>query len=115
MALTEAELRVLSREILRMLQPGGLCIYTARTTDDPGFGKGIHHGEGLYESRGFIVHFFSAETVEPLANGFETVAVEDFEEGTLPRRLYRVTASQRPKQNDRLQMTFRFDWGTAPG
>ena len=90
MALTEAELRSLAREILRVL-PGGLCIYTARTTDDPDFGKGRHHGEGLYESGGFIVHFFSAEMVERLAEGYEIVETERFEEGALPRRLVRVT------------------------
>lgn len=79
-----------AREILGVLWPGGLCVYTARTTDDPDFGQGIHHGEGLYESGGFIVHFFSAETVELLADGYETVEVDQFEEGGLPRRLYRV-------------------------
>ena len=34
MALTVAELRFLMREILRVLRPGGLCIYTARSTRD---------------------------------------------------------------------------------
>ena len=91
MALTAAELRSLAREILRVLRPGGLCIYTARTTDDPDFGKGKHHGECLYESGGFIVHFFSAETVKRLADGYEILEIERFEEGTLPRKLVRVT------------------------
>jgi SAM-dependent methyltransferase len=91
MALTEAELSMLTREILRVLRPGGLCVYTARSTRDPDFGKGTHHGEGLYESGGFIVHFFSAETVERLADGFEIVELAELEEGPLPRRLYLVT------------------------
>ena len=90
MALTEAELGLLSQEILRVLRPGGLCVYTARTIDDPDYGKGIHHGEGLYESGGFIVHFFSAETVERLAAGYGTVEIKRFEEGPLPRKLFRV-------------------------
>jgi SAM-dependent methyltransferase len=91
MALTVAELRFLTREILRVLRPGGLCIYTVRSTRDPDFGDGIHHGEGLYESGGFIVHFFSAATIDRLADGFEIVEVAQLEEGPLPRRLYRVT------------------------
>ena len=91
MALTEGELCSLAREILRVLRPGGLCIYTARTTDDPDFGKGKHHGEGLYESGGFIIHFLSAETVKRLAEGYEIVEIERFEEGALPRKLVRVT------------------------
>jgi SAM-dependent methyltransferase len=91
MALTIAELRVLTREILRVLRPGGLCIYTARSTRDPDFGHGTHHGEDLYESAGFIIHFFTAATIDQLADGFETVEVAQFEEGALPRRLYRVT------------------------
>ena len=91
MALTEAELNSLAREILCVLRPGGLCVYTARTTDDPDFGKGTDHGEGLYESGGFIVHFFDADTVERLAEGYEIVEAESFEEGALPRKLVRVT------------------------
>ncbi|MGZ4249687.1 MAG: class I SAM-dependent methyltransferase [Solirubrobacteraceae bacterium] len=91
MALTMADLRFLTREILRVLRPGGLCIYTARSTRDPDFAKGIHHGEGLYESGGFIVHFFTAATVKRLANGFEIIEIAQFEEGPLPRRLYRVS------------------------
>ncbi len=58
MALTTAELTALSRDILRVLRPGGLCVYTVRNTSDPDFGRGIHRGEGMYENQGFIVHFF---------------------------------------------------------
>jgi SAM-dependent methyltransferase len=89
MALTEAELRSLSKEILRVLRPGGLCIYTARTTAD--LGKGIHRGERLYESGGFIVHFFATDTIERLAAGYEIVEVVRSQEGPLPRDLVRVT------------------------
>ena len=92
MAFTTPELEALSREILRALRPGGLCVYTVRNTSDPDFGRGIARGEALFENQGFIVHFFDRAKVERLAHGFELVGVEEFEEGKLPRRLYRVTS-----------------------
>lgn len=91
MALTTAELSALSNEILRVLRPGGLCVYTVRNTSDPDFGQGIPRGEDLFENQGFIVHFFDREKVQQLAKGYEIVGIEEFEEGKLPRRLFRVT------------------------
>jgi ubiquinone/menaquinone biosynthesis C-methylase UbiE len=90
MALTTSELEFLSSEIRRVLKQGGLNIYTARHTGDPDFGTGIHRGEDMYEVSGFIVHFFSKEKVLHLANGYEIVAIDEFEEGSRPRRLFRV-------------------------
>ena len=95
MALTTAELETLSRDILRVLKPGGLCVYTTRTTSDADFQKGIHRGEGMYENQGFVVHFLDRAKVEHLARGYEIVSVDDFEEGKLPRRLCRVTLRKR--------------------
>ncbi len=90
MALTTAELASLSREIWRVLRPGGLCVYTVRNTTDADYGRGIHRGEDLWESNGFVVHFFDRAKVERLANGHELLAIEEFEEGKLPRCLFRV-------------------------
>lgn len=91
MALTTVELEFLSSEIRRVLKPGGLNIYTVRHTGDPHYGTGIHRGEYMYEVNGFIVHFFSREKVEYLARGYEIVSIDEFEEGPLPRKLFRVT------------------------
>jgi len=91
MALTTAELAFFSDEVRRMLRPGGMNIYTVRHTKDPDYGTGRHRGEDMYEVGGFIVHFFSREKVEHLATGWEIFGIEEFEEGKLPRKLFRVT------------------------
>lgn len=91
MALTASELEFLSREVWRVLRPGGLHIYTVRHTQDPDYGKGVPRGEDMYEAGGFIVHYFSREKVAHLANGYELLAIDEFEEGKLPRKLFRVT------------------------
>jgi len=91
MALTTAQLERLSAEILRVLRPGGLNVYTVRHTGDAHYGIGISRGEDLYEVSGFIVHFFSRQKVEQLAKGYDLVAIDEFEEGPLPRKLFRVT------------------------
>ena len=91
MALTSVELEALTTEVRRVLRPGGLLVYTVRHTGDPDAGAGPAHGEGMYESGGFVVHFFDRALVERLARGFELLEVDEFEEGALPRRLFRVT------------------------
>ena len=91
MALTTPQLEALTAEVRRVLRPGGLQVYTARTTADADCAAGVSHGDDMYEAGGFVVHFFSRELVERLARGFELLEVAEFEEGDLPRRLFRVT------------------------
>jgi SAM-dependent methyltransferase len=91
MALKTHELEALSCEVLRVLKPGGINIYTVRHVGDPDYGTGIHRGEELYEVNGFVVHFFNREKVLGLAKGWEIRSIDDFEEGRLPRKLFRVT------------------------
>ena len=88
MALTTSDLKKLNNEILRILKPGGINIYTVRHTNDGDFQNGIHIGEDLYENDGFIVHYFSEEKVNSLLNGFKNITLEKFEEGTFPRKLF---------------------------
>jgi len=90
MALSTIELKYLNSEIWRILKPGGINVYTARHTDDGDYKNGIHIGEDLYENNGFIVHFFSGEKVREIADGFNIINIEKFEEGTFPRKLFRV-------------------------
>ena len=91
MPITNAEVERLSQEILRVLKPGGLNIFTVRHTRHPHFGTGIHRGEEMYEVCGFIVNFFDREKVERVSQGYDLLSVDEFEEGGMPRKLFRVT------------------------
>jgi SAM-dependent methyltransferase len=91
MALSTAELIGAMAEVRRVLRPGGICIYTVRHVGDAHFGAGTDLGDGIYENGGFAVHFFDRSLVERLAEGFELEEVSPFEEGALPRRLWRIT------------------------
>ncbi|MFG2192907.1 putative glycolipid-binding domain-containing protein [Streptomyces sp. NPDC048639] len=96
MALSTEEIRALVDEIARVLRPGGVLVYTVRHTGDAHYGKGTSHGDSVHEHDGFAVHFFDRELVDSLAQGWDLREVHPFEEGTLPRRLWRVTQTRRP-------------------
>ena len=74
-----------------ILTPGGFNIFTVRHIGDPHYGTGIHRGEQMYEVGGFIVNFFDRAKVETVSKGYEIVSVDEFEEGGMPQRLFRVT------------------------
>ncbi len=95
MAFSRAEIESLNGEIHRVLRPGGLNIYTVRHKGDAHYGKGTLLGEDLYEMNGFVVHYFDRSMVESLAGGFEILDIEEFEEGSLPRKLLQVTLRKR--------------------
>ncbi|OKJ03257.1 class I SAM-dependent methyltransferase [Kitasatospora sp. CB01950] len=91
MALTAAELEALVGEVRRVLRPGGVLVYTVRHTGDAHYRAGTGQGDDIWEHGGFAVHFFSRDLVDHLAEGWGPAEVEPFEEGDLPRRLWRVT------------------------
>jgi SAM-dependent methyltransferase len=91
MALSSRELEALADEVRRLLRPDGLHVYTVRHVGDAHFGTGIVHGDGMFENGGFIVHFFDWPLVERLAEGFSILELHEFEEGELPRKLWRIT------------------------
>ncbi|RKS08526.1 methyltransferase family protein [Nocardiopsis sp. Huas11] len=91
MALSTAQIHALMGEIDRVLRPGGALVYTVRHTGDAHYGAGTSHGDDIFEHGGFAVHFFDRALVENLATGWDLAEVAPFEEGELPRRLWRVT------------------------
>lgn len=94
MALSTREIRAVVDEAARVLRPGGLLAYTVRHAGDAHYGAGIPHGDNIYEHGGFAVHFFDADLIHDLARGWHMHGVHTFEEGELPRRLWRVTQAK---------------------
>lgn len=97
MALTTPEIEALNAEVARVLRPGGLHVYTVRHTGDAHYGAGTGHGDNIWENGGFIVHFFDRALVDRLTPGFTLLDVTPFDEGGLPRRLWRVTLRREPE------------------
>lgn len=91
MALSTKEIESLAKEVQRVLRPGGTFVYTVRHVGDSHYGAGISHGDDIYEHGGFAVHFFDKDLVDRVAEGWDLIEVHPFEEGELPRRLWRVT------------------------
>ncbi|MEV4431066.1 class I SAM-dependent methyltransferase [Streptomyces sp. R-07] len=94
MALSTEEIHAVVDEVRRVLRPGGIFVYTVRHTGDAHYGAGTAHGDDIYEHGGFAVHFFPRPLVDTLAEGFTLDEVHAFEEGDLPRRLWRVTQTK---------------------
>ena len=90
MAFTLKQLKLLSGELLRVLKPGSLNIFTVRNHNDGDYQNGKFIDKNLYQNDGFIVHFFSLDIINKLSEGFEILSIDDFEEGAFPRRLYLV-------------------------
>ena len=88
MALKNLEVQNLNNEILRILETGGINIYTVRNFEDGDYKNGIHRGEDLYENDGFVVHFFSKDKIKESSKKFKTLHIEKLEEGSFPRKLY---------------------------
>ncbi|MFC8032246.1 class I SAM-dependent methyltransferase [Streptomyces griseoincarnatus] len=94
MALSTEEILGVAAEVGRVLRPGGVFVYTVRHTGDAHYGQGRAHGDDIFEHGGFAVHFFSRRLVESVAEGWKLEEVHPFEEGELPRRLWRITQTK---------------------
>jgi len=94
MDLSTAEILTLAQEVRRVLIPGGVFVYTVRNTTDAHFGVGVDHGDKIYETDGYAVHFFDDTLVRAVATGWHLDEIVTDEEGVLPRRITRVTQSR---------------------
>jgi hypothetical protein len=88
------QIHAIVAEVRRVLRPGAVFVYTVRHTGDAHYGAGIAHGDNICEHGGFAVHFFTRDSVTALAEGWKLVDVHAFEEGELPRRLWRITQTR---------------------
>ncbi|MGW7329028.1 class I SAM-dependent methyltransferase [Streptomyces sp. NPDC054840] len=96
MALSTQEIHALAAEVRRVLRPGGAFVYTVRHTGDAHYQAGTGHGDDIWEHGGFAVHFFPRDLVDALAEDWTLHEVAAFDEGGLPRRLWRVTQTLPP-------------------
>lgn len=94
MALSSKEIHAIVNEVRRVLRPRGIFVYTVRHTGDAHYGAGSARGDDIFEHGGFAVHFFSRQLVDALAEGWTLNDLYAFEEGDLPRRLWRVTTTK---------------------
>ena len=96
MELSTDEIAYVLQEVHRVLVPGGLAVYSVRSTVDKHFRSGTHLGEDIYEIGGFVIHFFSREKIKKLARGYDILNIERREEGSLPRDLFCVCLKKGP-------------------
>lgn len=90
MELSTAEIAFILRETWRTLKPGGLALYSVRSNFDKHYRTGTHLAEDIYQIGGFSVHFFTESKVHQLSKGYEIMAIDRMEEGSLPRDLFCV-------------------------
>lgn len=126
MELSIAEIAFLLGEIHRVLRPGGLAVYSVRSSFDKHYRAGSHLREDIYEIGGFAVHFFTEEKIRRLARGYDVLEIVRLQEGRLPRDLFCITLRKKDAlaegEKETLQMSnamerfqAAFDAALAPG
>ena len=90
MALKNLEVQNLNNEILRVLEKGGVNIYTVRNFEDGDYKNGVHIEDESYQNDGFIINFFSKKKIKDLLVGFSNMKIDRFNEGDFPRKLFIV-------------------------
>ncbi len=93
MELSDEEVAMILGECLRVLRPGGLNIYSVRNDHDPHYGKFEQRGKDMWKNPlGFVVHYFTEETIKRLSAGYDLIWIKEFEDSSrqLTKKLYEV-------------------------
>ena len=90
MAFKNLEVQNLNNEILRVLEKGGINVYTVRNFEDGDYKNGVHIEDESYQNDGFIINFFSKKKIKDLLVGFSNMKIDRFNEGDFPRKLFIV-------------------------
>jgi SAM-dependent methyltransferase len=62
--------RKIFAEIGRVLRPGGLLVFSVKSTDDPYYGDGEQLDEHIFSRKGHVRHFFDDGYVKDLLDGW---------------------------------------------
>lgn len=91
MALRDDQIVTIFAETYRVLKPGGVVVFSVRNLDDPDARAGRALSAYLRDVDGDVIRFFSKRCVRRFTRGFAIESRSEFEEGTLPKRLFLVT------------------------
>lgn len=71
--------RKIFKEVARVLRPGGLFVFSVKSTKDRCYGKGEQLGEHIYSYNGHVRHFFDEAYVVDLLAGWNVEVTEAYE------------------------------------
>ncbi|WP_203790475.1 class I SAM-dependent methyltransferase [Paractinoplanes rishiriensis] len=70
--------RQIFSEIARVLRPGGLLVFSVKSTEDPYYGDGEPLGENIFRRKGHVRHFFDEGNIKDLLEGWTVESIESY-------------------------------------
>jgi SAM-dependent methyltransferase len=65
-------------EIKRVLRPGGLLVFSVKSTDDPYYNVGEQLDEHIFSRKGHVRHFFDEGYVKDLLDGWDVESTSSY-------------------------------------